>query len=141
MIEQIIAVPSAPLIPTALSLRKICFNPHFYRFYEQGFNPDVRCIRHTLDPVVPFAHRPLTIYAILGAGRAAIRVFLNLCGFRRGLASCGTFSYWHREACVAPGIGDGNAVGGPVVFFHGVGSGLPWYILAIWQVCRRRVSL
>ncbi|CAN0503749.1 unnamed protein product, partial [Laminaria digitata] len=100
--------------------------------YEQGHNPDVRCIRHTLDPVVPFAHRPLAVYALLGACRAAVRVFLNVCGFRRGLAPCGTFFYWHREACVAPGNGDGDAVGGPVVFFHGVGSGLPWYILAIW---------
>ncbi|CAN0477695.1 unnamed protein product, partial [Scytosiphon promiscuus] len=107
----------------------------------QGFNDRASCIRHTLDEEVPFSHRPLALYAILGLGRAFVRVLLNLVGFRRGTAPCGKFMYWHRRqqrqqlavpsstpaASATPGSGGDVVDGygpGPIVFFHGVGTGL-----------------
>lgn len=115
--------------------------------FGPGYNPQVTSIRHTLDPVVPFAHRPLALYAALGFCRAVVRAGLSLWGFRRSLAPCGTFHYWFREAPPLAsdaaneggkgGDGDGLA---PMVLFHGVGTGLPFYVLAIWKMCRRRVS-
>lgn len=113
-----------------------------------GFNPQVTSIRHTLDPVVPFSHRPLVLYAVLGFFRAVVRAGLNLCGFRRRLAPCGTFFYWFREvpsssaaaSAKATREGKGGDGLGPMVLFHGVGTGLPFYVLALWKMCRGRVS-
>lgn len=120
--------------------------------FGPGFNPQVAGIRHTLDPVVPFSHRPLALYVFLAFGRAVVRAGLNLWGFRRSLSPCGTFFYWFREASspssgaakgVAAAAQDGKKGGpelGPMVLFHGVGTGLPFYVLALWKMCRRRVS-
>lgn len=111
--------------------------------FGPGYNPQVTSIRHTLDPVVPFSHRPLALYAFLGFCRAVVRAGLNLWGFRRSLAPCGTFHYWFRRAPSSSDVvkgakgGDGLA---PMVLFHGVGTGLPFYVLALWKMCRERVS-
>lgn len=102
---------------------------------QQGRNPDARSIRHTLDPVVPFSHRPLALYAALGLFRAAGRWMLRARGFRRHLAPCGSFWYWHRQ-------GEGPRGGaGPIVLFHGIGSGLLPYSELISRASSGRVSL
>lgn len=89
-------------------------------------------MRHTLDPVVPFNHRLLILYAVLGAARVFARVVLTLCGFSRLLAPCGRFRYWRRQALTSENE--------PMIFFHGISTGLPLYLLALWRVCRGRVS-
>lgn len=129
--------PSYPLVPRPLS--KNVQTP-------QGHNPDAICMRHTLDPVVPFTHRPLALYALFGLSRLAVRCLLSVWGFRRRVSPCGTFCYWYREAIVAPGNGDANGARGgcitgrdPIVFFHGLGFGLASYALAVWKVCHGRV--
>ncbi|CAM9235807.1 unnamed protein product [Ectocarpus sp. 12 AP-2014] len=116
------------------------------RTMEPGFNERVKCIRHTLDRVVPFSHRPLALYAVLGLARALLRIVLGFCGFRRRLAPCGSFMYWHRQAppsgAAAPAAMPWKTEGpGPIVFFHGVGAGLPFYVLALWKMCRHRTSI
>eukprot|EP00903_Cladosiphon_okamuranus_P020036 g18404.t1 len=112
--------------------------------FGPGYNPDVTSIRHTLDPVVPFCHRPLALYAVLGFCRAVVRAGLNLWGFRRSLAPCGTFYYWFRKAPSSSDVAKGGNGGGglpPIVLFHGVGTGLPFYVLALWKICRKRTSV
>ncbi len=108
----------------------------------QGFNPDVSSIRHTLDPVVPFSHRPLALYAAIASSRFVVRAGLRLWGFRRSLAPCGTFFYWFRAAPPSERSSSSRSPArpGPIVLFHGVGTGLPFYVLAIWKMCRDRVS-
>lgn len=124
------AAPSNPM--RAYHILPLHVVEPFFPIHKQGHSPKAHCIRHTLDPVVPFNHRPLTLYALLGTTRAVSRVILSFCGFRRLLAPCGRFRYWHREAS--------EPRDGPIVFFHGVCSGLPVYLGTIWKVCRGRVS-
>ncbi|CAM9921254.1 unnamed protein product, partial [Hapterophycus canaliculatus] len=115
----------------------------------KGYNDQVQSIRHTLDPVVPFSHRPLVLYAILGLARAIVGVALRLAGFRRRRAPGGNFSYWCRQqqqqqeqqqqqqhSGSLPALA--STVPEPIVFFHGVGAGLPFYVLTMWKLCRGR---
>ncbi|CAM9606286.1 unnamed protein product, partial [Hapterophycus canaliculatus] len=111
---------------------------------RKGYNKRVESIRYTLDPVVPFSHRPLVLYAVAETVSAMTRLALNLTGFRRRRSPCGNITYWYRqqqqqqqnsflESSASPGPG-------PIVLFHGVGAGLLFYLQAIWKVCRGRVS-
>ncbi|CAN0513385.1 unnamed protein product, partial [Discosporangium mesarthrocarpum] len=61
--------------------------------WPQGYNPNARCIRHTLEPVVPFVHQPLVVYIALMAARLLSNLWLTAHGFQRIVAPCQTV-YW-----------------------------------------------
>ncbi|KAI7828059.1 Alpha/Beta hydrolase protein [Gamsiella multidivaricata] len=111
--------------------------------FAEGFNPDVDCIRLSLDPVLA-THRPLVYYVLLWLANAFAGIVLKTCGFMRYdttlekghdfvssnkvvyEASQNTrcppdLAYWYR--CPT---NPQNEV--PLVFIHGIGIGLIQYI-------------
>lgn len=100
------------------------------------------CVQYTLDPVIPFVHRPLALYAVAETVGTVTGLALNLTGFHRRRSPCGNISYWYRqqqhdsfsEVSASQGLG-------PIVLFHGVGAGLLFCLQTIWKLCCGRVSM
>ncbi|CAM9166738.1 unnamed protein product, partial [Choristocarpus tenellus] len=69
----------------------------------QGYNPNAVCIRHTLEPVIPFNHRPLAFYIAFKATRGLSWLWFKAYGFQRMTAPCKTV-YWYREIAPPPSV-------------------------------------
>ncbi|KAF9581600.1 hypothetical protein BGW38_001330 [Lunasporangiospora selenospora] len=106
--------------------------------FAHGYNPDVDCIRLSLDPVVA-SHRPLIYYAVSFTryenSTSAYDTFPS--EGKRGRqelakeASPTDLAYWYRTP-----TGPENKV--PLVFIHGIGIGLAQYIH--WIVALTTIS-
>ncbi|KAI8971197.1 Alpha/Beta hydrolase protein [Pilobolus umbonatus] len=115
---------------------------HWFQFkIPEGYNPSIECIRLTLDPVEA-VHRPLIVYLVMYLTTHTFNViFLRwVWGFQPGLTdsrfqwgllgslmSCSgrKISYWYRPS-------DQQVT--PVVFIHGIGTGLLGYIEFLHQL-------
>uniref|UniRef100_A0A0G4HL36 AB hydrolase-1 domain-containing protein n=1 Tax=Chromera velia CCMP2878 TaxID=1169474 RepID=A0A0G4HL36_9ALVE len=87
--------------------------------FKEGFNHEVKAIRLSLDQLNAL-HRPLFVYAIVKGMDWAASHVLRLAGYE--LRCIGGFNYWYRSA--APG----SPPRYPVVFVHGLGHGLVYYL-------------
>ncbi|KAJ3011558.1 hypothetical protein HKX48_006774 [Thoreauomyces humboldtii] len=96
--------------------------------FPPGHDPEVKCIRLTLDPVVA-AHRPALYYAFTRAVDFGSKTALRAMGFvRRELdpldcSGAGTAAYFYRPAQLPTPRG---AL--PIVFVHGIGVGFAVYL-------------
>ncbi|KAI8142749.1 Alpha/Beta hydrolase protein [Fennellomyces sp. T-0311] len=123
--------------------------------FADGYNSRIRCIRPTLDEF-DFVHRPLLLYianfaftgifntAFLRAYGKFRRYGCNLPGVRWGGIFSLLFmkkqptpdanqhkhlSYWYREATIP-------TKPTPIVFVHGIGTGLPVYAEFVHRLCQ-----
>lgn len=84
----------------------------------EGFNPAIRPIRMTLDPL-KIIHRPLVLYLCISfIPRLIGEAYLAMLGFTK-LRLMDT-NYWYRPA-------SNPCAELPLVFFHGVGPGVCAY--------------
>jgi hypothetical protein len=140
------------------------FLDHFGLELEEGWNPSIRAMRMTLDPLV-HVHRPLLLYAcVTWIPRFLGHTALFLMGFQR--RSLRGVKYWYRPGpsreCRPPesnrwpydGVGAdrwGGAVGLwagwsapshlPLLFFHGVGPGQCTYASLVARLARNRAAI
>ncbi|KAG9061423.1 hypothetical protein KI688_007410 [Linnemannia hyalina] len=151
-LEEVAQSPAAiielnEMIDTIEEVKKIKFT--------EGYNPNVECIRLSLDPVIA-SHRPLIYYTLIWSANAFTRiVFLSL-GFTRysgtldqthPLEQQTKFKPKHRKSSSFPSPGaiaaENRPPGDlaywyrtpakpqnpiPLVFIHGIGVGLVQYI-------------
>ncbi|KAJ3187982.1 hypothetical protein HDU85_006375 [Gaertneriomyces sp. JEL0708] len=104
--------------------------------FPAGRNPNVKCIRLTLDPVQA-AHRPLIYYAVVIAINRFAHQMIRRLGFRQrtldplDVAGTGTLRYLYRSPSEAMPPGSM-----PVVFIHGIGIGLGAYLPFLMKLPR-----
>ncbi|KAF9917426.1 hypothetical protein BX616_001050 [Lobosporangium transversale] len=106
--------------------------------FADGFNPNVKCIRPNLDPVVA-SHRPLIYYLLVWVANTLANVAFRALGFKgyteqgsshssklpNGTGRCPPdLAYWYRSPSSPQ-----NEI--PLVFIQGVGIGLAQYIYLI----------
>lgn len=83
-----------------------------------GRNPNVQCLRPTLDPLFPI-HHPLIYYSMCESAYLFSCFYLKLKGFKRVYAGEVTgWIYSPPEHSAKP----------PLLFFHGVGVGIFPYL-------------
>mmetsp|Transcript_1872 Transcript_1872/g.3830 ORF Transcript_1872/g.3830 Transcript_1872/m.3830 type:complete len:512 (-) Transcript_1872:138-1673(-) len=111
--------------------------------FEDGHNPAIKPIRINFDTMSVWCH-PLVYYAALYALRASTRQTMRLFGFTYHAGRAGGISFFHKPVRKPPGmlVLGGEAVPEkaevPVVFFHGLGVGLPPYLLFIRRLATGR---
>jgi hypothetical protein len=117
------------------------FEQRYEHTFPAGSNPKCSSLRHTLEPV-PYMHRPLTVYGILGAARQVAALWMRCKGFRRHTTACG-LRYWHRAptATISQQQHQQQQSKLPIVLFHGLGFGLPVYWMVIQQICMDREAV
>lgn len=83
--------------------------------FKDGYNPDVQCMRVTMDPVLSY-HRPLTYYAVTsGILKVYAYFYFTKYGFLMHLS--GSLRYWYKPPPA------GASAEPPLVFCHGLGIG------------------
>ncbi|KAG0284090.1 hypothetical protein BGZ96_011537 [Linnemannia gamsii] len=122
--------------------------------FTEGYNPNVECIRLSLDPVIA-SHRPLIYYTLIWLANAFTRVVFLMLGFTRYSGTLDQtrafeqqkFKPKHRKSSSFPSPGaiaaENRPPGDlaywyrtpakpqnpiPLVFIHGIGVGLVQYI-------------
>mmetsp|Transcript_23482 Transcript_23482/g.73211 ORF Transcript_23482/g.73211 Transcript_23482/m.73211 type:complete len:512 (+) Transcript_23482:15-1550(+) len=110
---------------------------------QDGHNSAIVPIRINFDPMSVWCH-PLVYYATLYALTACTRQTMRLFGFTHHVGCRGGLSFFHKPLRRPPGLlvvgGEAAAwrPGPPVVFFHGVGIGLPPYLLFLRRLAAVR---
>ena len=96
-----------------------------YGSLKDGFNPDVKHIAMTLEPV-PYIHRPLLLYILFGV----CDLFANILYFKaKGFQKfeMNDRTYWYKPACRnnATHLNDNQNTEKPIplVFYHGISPG------------------
>ncbi|KAF8926567.1 hypothetical protein BGZ47_002657 [Haplosporangium gracile] len=150
-LEEVAQSPAAiielnEMIDTIEEVKKVKF--------REGYNPNVDCIRLSLDPVIA-SHRPLIYYTLIWLANAFTRVVFLLLGFTRYSGTLDQthafeqtkFKPKHRKSSSFPSPGaivaENRPPGDlaywyrtpakpqnpiPLVFIHGIGVGLVQYI-------------
>ena len=105
--------------------------------FPDGFNPAIKSMRLTLDPVV-VAHRPLIYYIVLMTINLGNSIFLYSMGFRRHPVKNSAFMYWSYTPPPGDIINHRCKQEGtpPIVFVHGLGIGLAQYVHVIFQLMK-----
>ncbi|ETW02607.1 hypothetical protein H310_06076 [Aphanomyces invadans] len=85
------------------------------------------CIRHTID-AFECMERPLIAYVVTMGMDVLAGLILSQLGFQRHVVGRGC-TYWHRTAILTPAVPQE-----PVVFVHGIGSGLLMYVPMLLQL-------
>mmetsp|Transcript_614 Transcript_614/g.1255 ORF Transcript_614/g.1255 Transcript_614/m.1255 type:complete len:550 (+) Transcript_614:258-1907(+) len=113
--------------------------------WEEGYNPETKCIRINFDPLHVWSH-PFLYYAAVRTLVAATRQTLRLVGFSYHCLGTDAerFSYFH---CAPPPRLGTVIVGGkptetqpklPIVFLHGLGTGLSPYLRLLLRIASER---
>ncbi|KAF9134300.1 hypothetical protein BGW39_007468 [Mortierella sp. 14UC] len=149
-LEEVAQSPAAiielnEMIDTIEEVKKVKFT--------EGYNPNVECIRLSLDPVLA-SHRPLIYYTLIWLANAFTRVVFLMLGFTRYSGTLDQtyafepkFKPKHRKSSSFPSPGaiaaENKPPGDlaywyrtpvkpqnpiPLVFIHGIGVGLVQYI-------------
>ncbi|KAG0316878.1 hypothetical protein BGZ97_006257 [Linnemannia gamsii] len=150
-LEEVAQSPAAiielnEMIDTIEEVKKVKFT--------EGYNPNVECIRLSLDPVIA-SHRPLIYYTLIWLANAFTRVVFFMVGFTRYSGTLDQthafeqpkFKPKHRKSSSFPSPGaiaaENRPPGDlaywyrtpakpqnpiPLVFIHGIGVGLVQYI-------------
>jgi pimeloyl-ACP methyl ester carboxylesterase len=96
---------------------------------RDGYNPDRKSLRHTLEPLAP-CWKPLFFYHAIGILNALGNAVLRVSGFK--LRTEGDLSYWFH-----PGDQQSTSTP-PVILVHGVGGLCPFYVPLTLQLRRMR---
>ncbi|KAM3576717.1 hypothetical protein VYU27_001312 [Nannochloropsis oceanica] len=99
----------------------------------EGYNPKVRPMLLTLDPV-KYNHRPLLFYAVLTVIQVLGHGVLMLLGFTRHEVN--GIAYWYRSRVKDVPAGEQASL--PMIFFHGISPGLNLYLLVIHILSKGR---
>lgn len=110
--------------------------------FEPGYNPAVKCVRLTVDPVKAI-HRPAVLYLAIAIFDVAISFTLWKLGYSHFIPSSTSgyrikfpyiplpsspsgscLTYWFRPSGKAPEDAREDL---PIVFIHGIGAGLHFY--------------
>mmetsp|Transcript_24328 Transcript_24328/g.72474 ORF Transcript_24328/g.72474 Transcript_24328/m.72474 type:complete len:508 (+) Transcript_24328:45-1568(+) len=111
--------------------------------FEDGRNPAIAPIRINFDPLAVWCH-PLAYYLTLYALTLSTRQTMRLFGFAYHAGGAGGISFFHKPLRKPPGLllVDGEQEDGeaepPAVFLHGLGVGLPPYLLFIRRLATAR---
>jgi len=90
---------------------------------ESGFNPKVRHIAMTLEPV-PYIHRPLALYIAVGVIEVFTNVlFFQVKGFQRFELQGQTYWYRPKATKTTGATSSSESQQLPVVFYHGICPG------------------
>lgn len=101
------------------------------RELKPGFNPKVRHVGYSLEPV-PVIHRPLFLYVFVGISEVVANVILlRICGFRN-LEMDGT-TYWYRQSRHPQARNNP-----PLLFLHGISPGWSLYVQFVRSLGRNR---
>jgi len=105
-----------------------------YKF-PVGYNPSVKAVRFTIEPMKTF-YRPLLVYMIILAVKISGDIFLYLNGFRWYTTT--SFGYWYRP-------GPKNQVNKkeeplPMVYFHGLATGIVLCLRLILRLSKGRAA-
>ena len=90
--------------------------------FQDETYPNTKCIRLNLDECKT-SHRPLAVYALIGAINWVSRYLLGRRNFTR--KSISNFKYWHRKPTPQQNKTTNDD---PIFIFHGLGHGLIHYI-------------
>jgi len=113
--------------------------------FQEGYNPQTHCIRINFDPLNVWSH-PFLYYAAVRTLVAATRQTLRLVGFSYHTLGSDSerISYFHCNAPPRLGtlIVDGKQAQGqqslPIVFLHGLGTGLSPYLRLLLRLASER---
>jgi pimeloyl-ACP methyl ester carboxylesterase len=109
---------------------------------EDGYNPHVRHIHMTLEPL-HYLHRPLLLYLIIHCKNLFTGIGLRAMGYRK--YSFKTISYWYRPTPTPPTSSEvpphEHETHHPTVFFHGITTGWAPYALLIEYLKDNRTVL
>lgn len=111
--------------------------------FQDGYNAAAVPMRVNFDSLVVW-HHPLLYYAGIYVLTAAVRLVLRLTGFTYHASRSGGISFFHKIRTPASGLpvvagrAAAEPMEPPVVFLHGVGVGLAYYLPIIWRLSAGR---
>jgi pimeloyl-ACP methyl ester carboxylesterase len=112
---------------------------------EDGYNPHVRHIHMTLEPL-HYLHRPLLLYLLIHCKNIFTGIGLRAMGYRKYTFK--TISYWYRPTPTPSTSGASSSVPThehethhPTIFFHGITTGWAPYALLIEYLKDNRTVL
>ena len=97
---------------------------------EEGYNANVNHVNFTLQPHIPFIHRPLVVYICLGLLEMAGNLLYTLKGFQR--MSTANVTYWYKAPSASSStheLEESNNY--PLLFMHGICGGYLGYLKII----------
>ena len=97
---------------------------------EEGYNANVNHVNFTLQPHIPFIHRPLVVYICLGLLEMAGNLLYTLNGFQR--MSTANVTYWYKAPSASSStheLEESNNY--PLLFMHGICGGYLGYLKMI----------
>ena len=92
---------------------------------EDGYNIHVNHVNFTLQPNIPFIHRPLVAYIGLGLLEMVGSLIYTLNGFQR--MSISNVKYWYKTPEFSSSHRQDENKNYPLVFFHGICGGYLGY--------------